>query len=368
VTPDPLTSTPPRYVSVEAIEREFEALWRATAAGADPDHPVFRSTMSNVVVLCRSDAEAGAVMAELPEVLAVHPARAIVLIADAAAETAPLDAYIAAHCTLREGSQVCGESVTVTARGDAVRRLPATARGLLVGDLPTTLWWATPEAPVLGGPLFAELAEMARQVIFDSLGWLEPVRGMAAMARLEGDRPLLMDVCWRRLRGWRRILSQGLDPAFAPGAAEHVGELVLEHGPHALTQAWLLVGWFASHLGWRPATGKVAPGTEVTWRFESARGPAGVTLRRLPDGPPGIRSLGIAPTPAGAAPRLGFESQEGGRLSVRTDGPTAGLRTLTFPAPPRAAMVARQLSDLEPDPVFRSTLAFATAMAASLTR
>src|SRR5262249_60361866 len=107
--------------------------------------------------------------------------------------------------------------------------------------------------PALGGGLFGELAPMADQVIFDSLGWLEPVRGMAAMGRLRNHRPLLMDVCWRRLRAWRRILSQGLDPAFAPGTLAAVGELALEHGPHALTQAWLLVGWLACRLGRRPA-------------------------------------------------------------------------------------------------------------------
>jgi len=98
------------------------------------------------------------------------------------------------------------------------------------------------------------------------------------------------------------------------------------------------------------------PETEVTWRFEAARGPVGVTVRRLPEGPPEVRSLVIAPATAGVAPQLSFASG-GGRLSVRTAGPTPGALTLTLPAPPRAAMVARQLSDLAPDPVFRSTLA-----------
>lgn len=364
-SPLPVTSTPARWVSVGVIERELEALWRAAAGDVDPKHPVFRACMSNLLVLCRTDAEAAAVMTELPEVVAVHPARALALVADERGETAPLDAYVAAHCHLREGTRVCGESVTLTARGEAVRRLPATARALLVGDLPTSLWWATPEAPALGGPLFSELASMANQVIFDSLGWLEPVRGMTAMARLEDDGPLLMDVCWRRLRGWRRILSQGLDPSFAPGVIETLDSVVLEHGPHALTQAWLVVGWLACHLGWRPESGKVAGGTEVTWRFESARGPVRVTVRRLPEGPPEIRSLSVVSAPGGVPSLLSFESEEGGRLSARSDVPTAG-RTLTLPIPSRAAMVARQLSDLEPDPLFRRTLAFATAMASSL--
>jgi hypothetical protein len=42
------------------------------------------------------------------------------------------------------------------------------------------------------------------------------------------------------------------------------------------------------------------------------------------------------------------------------------MRTLTLPMPSRPAMVARQLSDLEPDPLFQETLAIACQMAAAL--
>ena len=55
-------------------------------------------------------------------------------------------------------------------------------------------------------------------------------------------------MCWRRLKGWRRILSQGFDPAFAPGVLQSLGSLTLQHGPHALTQCWLIVGWLARRL------------------------------------------------------------------------------------------------------------------------
>lgn len=362
-------STPatPQAVHVDVVERELEALWRAAAADADPGHPVVRASMSNLLVLCRSDTEAAGVMAELPEILALHPARAIVLVADESAATAVLDAYVASHCHLREGSQVCGESVVLTGRGAAAQQLSSTARALLIGDLPTNLWWATPEAPALGGALFAELRAMANQVIFDSLGWLDPVRGMTAMARLLDGRSLLMDVCWRRLRGWRRILSQGLDPAFAPGVLESLGELRLDHGPHALTQAWLLVGWLANRLGWRAEGGKVAPGTELQWWFTAPTGRLRVTVRRLAEGPPQIQAVRVGPA-AGAAtvPSLQFEQHESGRLTVRSDGPAAGGRSLAFPLRSRAAMIARQLSDLAPDAPFRETFAVACAMAASL--
>ena len=366
----------PREVNVAAIERELEGLWRASAAVADPEHPVFRACMSNLLVACRTDQEAGVVMGELPEILARHPARAFVLVADEAAGGDDIDAYVAAHCHMREGGQVCGESVTLLGRGAAVRRLPSTVRSLLVGDLATTLWWATPEAPALGGALYTELAAMSNQVIFDSLGWLEPVRSMAATSRLlgngpggpggHGGRPLLTDVCWRRLRGWRRILSQGLDPAFAPGTLEHAAELRIEHGPHALTQAWLLAGWLACRLGWKAEAGKVAPGAELSWRFTTRGGRLRVTIHRLAEGAPEIRSLRLVPTPGRSADPVVVENLGEGRLTVKSEGSAGGVRNLAIPVGSRASMVARQLSDLAPDALFHATLGVACAMAGSL--
>jgi hypothetical protein len=365
VSPAPV-ATEPRGVPVPAIERELEALWRVSAKGADAEQPVVRACMSNLIVFCRTDQEAGVVAGELPDVLGRHPARALVLVGDEKAGGDSIDAWVSAHCHVREGTQVCGESVTLSARGNAARRLPSTARSLLVGDLPTNLFWATPEAPPLSGALYTELAGMTDQVIFDSLGWLEPVRGMEAMGKLNHDRPLLHDVCWRRLRGWRRILSQGFDPAFAPGLIENLGSVTLQHGPHALTQCWLLVGWLARRLGWQPEGGKIAGGAELTWRFTSPRGPIRVTAQRLPEGPSEILSLVAAAQGSGAAPALRFTNAGQGQLSVESGGPNPGTRSLTIPAGSRATMVARQLSDLAPDPLFRDTLAVACTMAAAL--
>ena len=41
------------------------------------------------------------------------------------------------------------------------------------------------------------------------------------------------DLNWRRLKYWRRLLLQALEPASAPGAAETVSEVLVEHGPAA---------------------------------------------------------------------------------------------------------------------------------------
>ena len=80
-------------------------------------------------------------------------------------------------------SNVCfTEQVNLRALGGAVGRLPFAVRALLIGDLPINLWWRSPLPPPLAGPLLYELAENAQQIIYDSLGWLEPMRAMGATA------------------------------------------------------------------------------------------------------------------------------------------------------------------------------------------
>src|SRR5947199_101577 len=76
-------------------------------------------------------------------------------------------------------------------------------------------WWATPTPPPLAGPVLDNLAEHAEQVVFDSLGWDEPNRGVANsstwLGKFERDPSqgpwrVASDVNWRRLKYWRRLL------------------------------------------------------------------------------------------------------------------------------------------------------------------
>src|SRR5437763_1147494 len=71
--------------------------------------------------------------------------------------------------------------------------------------------------------------------------WLEQ---LAARSTSERWR-VAADLNWRRLKYWRRIVSQALAPSTAPGALESITEVRLEHGPHAVVQAWELLSWLA---------------------------------------------------------------------------------------------------------------------------
>jgi len=362
VAPDP--APPP--IGVHAVEQELAALWRAAGDGVDPSRwstpgaapapAMVRACMSNLLVLCRSEAEATLAMVDLPEVLAIHPARALVLVARPGAGPAGLEAHVAVHCHVRDGSQVCGESVTITANGPAADRLPAAARALLVGDLPSTLWWASGTGPAPEDALFAELREMVSLVVVDSRDWRDVPRGLAALAEVNAPPhgPALAELGWHRLRAWRQLLAQGLDPGAAPGGLAELAEVSVSHGPDAAGEARLLLGWLAGRLGWRLAGAAPAPAGTVGWQFIAGDRTI-VAVTRL-EGASGLRRVAIA---AGAGPsrtRVTLEAPGERRLALTGPG---GTRLVTLPAESRAPLVARLLSERAPDPLFHEALVVA---------
>jgi glucose-6-phosphate dehydrogenase assembly protein OpcA len=360
-----LAADPPRAVPLAELEHELARPWRHPAA-APGGPPAARSLMGNLVVLAHGAAEAAQVTAEVETIVTRYPSRVIVLVVDAGDTATGIQGSVATYGRLQTGSQqVCGELVTLRAGAFDARRLPSMVRELLRGDLPTTLWWATPEAPPLAGDLFTELARPVAQVVYDSFGWADPLRQLVVTAGWvgRGGAPVASDLAWRRPRLWRRILAQALDPGHAPGAFESIREVHIEHGPHALTQAWLLAGWLAFRLGWEPRGGRVRPGPEVSWAFAWANRAPQVMITRLPDGLSEIRSLQILTSVSGRPVTFRFAMREPGRITATAGGLTDRVLSLTSPVQTRAELVARQLPDLARDRLFEASVALARAMA-----
>jgi glucose-6-phosphate dehydrogenase assembly protein OpcA len=333
--------------------------------------------MSNLIIYCQRPDLTARAEGEIPAIVALHPSRVLLLSAEPGPEAGDLTATVNVRARLSHtGRSVCSEEVTLHARGQAVDRLPFAVWGLLIGDLPSNLWWATPDPPPLASVRLFELTEFVQQIIYDSLGWLEPARGVAATAawlgRMErrgaGGWRVVSDLNWRRLKYWRRIFSQALDPATAPGALETVSEVLVEHGPHAVVQAWELVSWLAAQLRWRVQAGRVQPGVEIVWQVQAAHGPLRLRIRRLDQGPSEIRRVRIACTLAGKPGALVFSTQDDHRLAVMPEGADVAPRTLTIQPLPLAELVAHQLSDRDADPVFRRSMDVAQVLAQSVLR
>jgi glucose-6-phosphate dehydrogenase assembly protein OpcA len=172
---------------------------------------------------------------------------------------------------------------------------------------------------------------------------------------------------WRRLKYWRRLLSQALDPASAPGAIESLTEIQIEHGPHAVIQGWSLASWLISRLKWRVQHGQTQGGEELFWNFQTPHGHGAVRVRRLEQGSPEIHRLRLTCQVGGKPGALNLLLQPDRRLAVTPEGVmTAEPRTLAIPAQSRAELIGRQLSDRERDPVFRESMAVALRLAQQL--
>jgi glucose-6-phosphate dehydrogenase assembly protein OpcA len=370
-TPRPGVATP---VPLQDVERELARRLRAVQGPGES--PVVRACMSNLVIFCGGIDWAERAAAEVPAIVAQHPARVLLLVAEPGSQAGELTSAVRVWGHVTESARwLVSEQVTLHAKGQAVARLPFAVRALVVGDLPMNLWWGVPQPPPVAGPLLHDLAEYAQQVIYDSIGWPEPARGVVATATWlaqaecgpgQGPWRLVADLNWRRLKYWRRLLGQALDPATAPGALESVTELTLEHGPHAVIQAWELASWFASCLGWQVQAGRLQPGVEIAWHFRAPSGRPTVRIRRLETGPSAIQRVRVACTLGGRATVVKLTAEGEHRLSAVLEGTDAAPRTIAVPPQTLADLVARQLSDRERDPVFKQSMAVARVLAESV--
>ena len=253
----PYVPTGSTVTPLEKVERELaQQLKKLQGPG---EMPVQIARMSNLIVFCDDRAVADKISAVLPEIVSSHPARVLLLVGEPIGAIPIITASVLVR-PLGSGphhSSFC-EQVSLHAAGDGVGRLPFAVRTLLVGDLPTNLWWASNVPPPMGGTLLHDLGEHVQQIVYDSLGWREPAKGVAATAswlkQVEMTMPggrwrVASDLNWRRLKYWRRLLAQTFEAN--TGTVESATELLVEHGPHAVIEAWELVSWLDAPSGKR---------------------------------------------------------------------------------------------------------------------
>lgn len=369
-----MIQTSERTVPLWEVERELSRQMKALQ-GPD-ERPIQRARMANLVVFCSSQERAAKLNMEIPDVVAVHPARVLLLIADEASASKEVTATVLVR-PLGTGSHSFGysEQVTLECGSKAAHHLPFAVRALLIGDLPTNVWWAAAVPPPFAGPILYELAEHAQQIVYDSMGWPDPARGVAATAnwleqaeRQNGSQRwrVASDINWRRLKYWRRMLRQALQGADDRGIFSSACEIRVEHGRHAVVQAWELMSWLTTQLGWRVQTGKVESGVEMTWRFHGPTGEPLLRIHRVEDGPEELQRIRLACKLDGKEAALNLYLQNNQRLAMQTEGVAEAPRTMTVPGHTPAELVGRQLSDRQRDAVFRATMNVAGVMARSL--
>jgi glucose-6-phosphate dehydrogenase assembly protein OpcA len=221
---------------------------------------------------------------------------------------------VQANCQLAAPGlpQVCGEQVTIEARGVAAAQVASLVLPLLVPDLPVALWLPGPRP--FDDALLPRLRGVIDRLVIDSRAFTSPSRDLAAMAAFEradgqgpgaGPRPpALSDLSWAALTPWRELTAQFFDTRPLLPHLRRIDHVAIGYVPAGAepnpTQALLLAGWLAACLGWTPLEHAVSV-EGSTLRLHLRRPAVGI-------GPGAIRlvTVEIRPTPArgGAGPGI----------------------------------------------------------------
>lgn len=361
-----LLSNPPRRADAACIQYELDGLWESLHQDLSDGQAVTRACMSNLIIYRDADEHSEEIERDIPSIVQVHPARVILLTGQGETSEPGIEVYISGHyCALNSGWQVYAEEIRVVADSASGRRLPSVTRAHLVGDLPTTLWWASRQPPPFAGKLFYKLADMSDQIIYDSIGWTNPSKGMQAMTRWVGaerNEYIIHSLAWRRLKPWRSLLSQVLDPVIQPGALEGVTRVTIEHGPHALAVASLLLGWLASRLAWKPTDGKVSPGKETLWHFTASDRQIPVIVRRLPEGEPAPHRVHWHWHDTSGEQTVVFAVLGNERIGILEEESDVPVRVVPAPELKRSELVSAQMAYRTRDKVFEQALEVINAM------
>jgi glucose-6-phosphate dehydrogenase assembly protein OpcA len=235
-----LTGRAWRSSTPERIEADLTALWEDLGREA----PVSRAAMSNLIVFCLCPAGDEVDLESEPEGVPVdavsshHPARVILLRHDPNI-TAPAQAQVGVRAFGPADARYGIEHIVVRSACDEAA-LPSIVRPLLIGDMPTTIWWAEDFSAT---PPLTSLVTMGRQLLYDSRQWRDFRSGVRAVEPFLSDTfgPDLADVNWRRLTPLRQALVHALESSAS--ARRQPTSIRIRHRPGESALAWLLAGW-----------------------------------------------------------------------------------------------------------------------------
>jgi hypothetical protein len=272
VTPDP-----------EAIERALTGAWKSAVdrtRGAD-GAVVTRSCMGTLVVCEAPDVERAQVEDILRPLMTRFPSRVIVVDLTSEAGEA-FSATYSAFCQrpASGGRQVCCEQVRFRAGRGAFDLVAPSVLGLLVSDMPVTVWW--PGRPFADGGALQHVYDAADRLVVDSRAFaLAPhARELRDAASGEHGRRLV-DLNWLRLLPWRLLIAEIFDGAAARGDLARLARVEICAGSSTAeppSAAMLLAGWLTSRLRWRGTSARAPLAVRLT-RSGEAPGEVELTFR-----------------------------------------------------------------------------------------
>lgn len=246
-----------RPVSLDAVERELNNMWRETNAqvAITGGQAYSRNSVLTLVAFTPSLRRADQMLGIVHALTTTHPSRAIVVAADPADSGEDIQAYIGTH--VGEDSASYGEDIVVVAQDQAVPHLPGVVLPLIVSGLPTFLRWT--DEPPWGSALLETLVDGCDRFIVDTSEMSNARHSLTSLAdlvRRKKSRCALSDVSWSYQSPWREIVAQFFDPPHLRPYLDVIERVTIEYAardedsPLNASQAYLFAGWLASRLGW----------------------------------------------------------------------------------------------------------------------
>lgn len=128
--------------------------------------------------------------------------------------------------------------------------LRSVVHALVVPNVQTVLLWAGAHTAV--DERFATLAGIAHCIVLDSSRIDSTSAGLRELIRYvdSGGRPDIRDLAYMRLLPWQDMIAQFFDEADLLADLPAIREIEVVAGSDA--EAYYLLGWLGSRLGWRP--------------------------------------------------------------------------------------------------------------------
>jgi glucose-6-phosphate dehydrogenase assembly protein OpcA len=258
---NPVPFSPGKGVDVDRIEKELASMWSNVSDSNDESSQagVTRCCALNLIVYTTPMDDRNQLEELLSRVNDQHPGRTLILVADRETENSGLEAYVSMRCRVlgSTGKQICGEQVTIEARGALVETAATAVAPLLFPDVPVYLWWK--DIPHYEDRLFDRMAQMADRIVIDSAAFDHPYDDLVRLKEMicdESRRLHVSDLNWGRLTSWRTLLASFWDvPAYRP-LLDKTDHVTVRYRPSSEapseigTTALLLAGWLAARLSW----------------------------------------------------------------------------------------------------------------------
>jgi glucose-6-phosphate dehydrogenase assembly protein OpcA len=237
--------------ALSGIRRKF-----AHAEAGDEEHPHPRNFVMTLVAVAMSDADERRAQRAGVAIAANHPALVIVVCEEPKVQSGHIDASISTHAVNEssENPSQC-EVVSLHVEGAAGAHLAALVDPLLLSGVPTYLWWL--DTPPFDSKELHDALSICDALVVDSARFDRPYHsflGLADVALSKDGRLNVADFQWTRLEPWRETIAQFFEPkerqAFMSGIAELGIDYVGEGRGNRIAAA-MLIGWFASALGWK---------------------------------------------------------------------------------------------------------------------